>query len=236
MRWSTRLSRSVGILGIRVPTVIAALAGVFLLLSVLIVASLSLFAWGMLSPERVLGGQLWRLVTWSLFVTHPINLIFAWLVLYFFGKDLVQAWGPARFIANFVGIGVLSGGLVCLTAWLLPGLPRPWYAGPEATLTALIVAWASLNPRQFIRTLFLPPIRRQFLIYLIVGITLTFVLLDGIGSRLPDLFALAIVLAYTGWLRRLWLQVRLALLEHRLRRRASRFHVIDRDDRSRWTH
>ena len=45
----------------------------------------------LLDTGAVWQGEVWRLVTWVLVETEPLNLLFGGLVLFWFGRDLVEA-------------------------------------------------------------------------------------------------------------------------------------------------
>src|SRR5947209_18782835 len=75
---------------VRLPAVIGALIAATLVTSLAGVIGqrngLPLIELGVLSPERVWQGQLWRLTTWVFFELHPYSLVFACLMLYWFGR------------------------------------------------------------------------------------------------------------------------------------------------------
>jgi membrane associated rhomboid family serine protease len=52
--------------------------------------------WARLSPDRVLHGQVWRLVTWAFVETAPMSLIFTCVAIFKFGGDLAVRWGDRR--------------------------------------------------------------------------------------------------------------------------------------------
>ncbi len=96
------LNRSVPLLGQSLPMATVLLIGFVVLGSALLslmqrqgVPALSL---AMFSPSLVLGGQIWRLLTWGFFETDGQNLIFGALMLGFFGRDLAAHWGGARYL------------------------------------------------------------------------------------------------------------------------------------------
>jgi membrane associated rhomboid family serine protease len=232
-------------MGGRVPVVVALLIGLTLAGSILGAVGLRnglpfLLRAGMLSPEGVGAGEIWRLVTWVFFETDPLNLVFACLGLWWFGRDLSQTWGPVRFLAVYLGLAVGTGGATCLLAWLLwPGLARPTY-GPWALVTALIIAWAVLYPHRDIYMYFVLPLHGRNLLYCIVGGTVLFALLGGFDHYMPHFIAQGLMMLYVRQsLRRLWLKLRLAFQQRSLRRRSPYLRPVGREDRSeppRWLH
>jgi membrane associated rhomboid family serine protease len=244
-----RLARALGgnfyVLGGRVPVVVALLGGLTLGGSILGAVSLRnglpLLGMTALSPERVGAGEVWRLLTWVFFERDPLNLIFACLGLWWFGRDLAGAWGPVRFLAVYLGLAVATGGATCLLAELLsPGLAGLVAVGPWAPVTALIVAWALLYPHQDVLVWFVLPLHGRNLIYATIGGTVLFALLGGVEHYVPHFIAQGLMMVYVRQsLRRLWLRFRLALQQRSARRRSPYIRPVDRSDKSeppRWLH
>ena len=186
-----------------------------------------------LEPRAVWSGEVWRLVTWVLVETEPLNLLFGGLVLYWFGRDLVDAWGERRFLATYLGVAAAAAALTCLVALAWPGISSFRFTGFWAAVDALIVAWALLHPFRQILLFFALPISGQALLWITVGGTVLFALFGGVAAFVPHLLAEGVAWLWASgkgpgrWLRK----VRLP----RLRRRG-RFEVIhaDRDPDRRW--
>lgn len=186
-----------------------------------------------LAPQAVWGGEVWRLVTWVLLETEPINLLFGGLVLFWFGRDLVETWGERRFLATYFGIAAAAGALTCLAALAWPALDSSRFTGFWAALDAIVVAWALLHPFRQILLFFALPVSGKALLWITVGGTVLFALFTGVAAFVPHLLAEGVAWIWVGgqgpgrWLRRLRLP--------RLRRRG-RFEVIraDRDPDRNW--
>jgi membrane associated rhomboid family serine protease len=186
-----------------------------------------------LAPQSVWGGEVWRLVTWALVETEPLNLLFGGLVLFWFGRDLVEAWGERRFLATYFGIAAAAGALTCLTALAWPALLTIRFTGLWAAVDAVIVAWALLHPFRQILLFFALPVSGKTLLWITVGGTVLFALFTGVDAFVPHLLAEGVAWVWVSgkgpgqWLRRLRLP--------RLRRRG-RFEVIraDRDPDRNW--
>jgi membrane associated rhomboid family serine protease len=194
---------------------------------------LPLLQLAVLQPRAVWSGEVWRLVTWVLVETEPINLLFGGLILYWFGRDLVEAWGERRFLATYFGIAAAAGALTCLAALLWPALSAHRFTGFWAALDAVVVAWALLHPFRQILLFFAVPVSGKTLLWITVGGTVLFALFTGVAAFVPHLLAQGLAwLWVSGWGPRKWLR-RLKL--PRLRRRG-RFEVIhaDRDPDRRW--
>jgi len=194
---------------------------------------LPLLQLSVLAPRAVWSGEVWRLVTWALVETEPLNLLFGGLVLFWFGRDLVEAWGERRFLAVYLGIAAAAGALTSLAALAWPALLALRFTGFWAALDAIIVAWALLHPFRQILLFFAVPVSGKALLWITVGGTVLFALFTGVAAFVPHLLAEGLAWAWVSgngpgrWLRRLRLP--------RPRRRG-RFEVIraDRDPDRNW--
>jgi membrane associated rhomboid family serine protease len=224
--------------GGRVPAAVGGLIAVTVAASLVAVVGerngLPLLQLAALQPRVVWSGEVWRLVTWVLVETEPLNLLFGGLVLYWFGRDLVDAWGEGRFLATYFGIAAAAGALTCLAALAWPALAALRSTGFWAVIDATIVAWALLHPFRQILLFFAIPVSGQALLWITVGGTVLFALFGGVAAFVPHLLAEGVAFVWVSgrgpgrrWLRRLKLP--------RLRRRG-RFEVIhvDRDPDRRW--
>jgi membrane associated rhomboid family serine protease len=223
--------------GGRVPPAVGGLIAATVAVSLVAVVGerngLPLLQLTVLQPRAVWSGEVWRLLTWVLVETEPLNLLFGGLVLYWFGRDLVDAWGERRFLATYFGIAAAAGVLTCLVALAWPALAGLHATGFWAALDATILAWALLHPFRQILLFFAIPVSGQALVWITVGGTVLFALFGGVAAFVPHLLAEGVAWIWVSgrgpgrWLRRLKLP--------RLRRRG-RFEVIhvDRDPDRRW--
>jgi membrane associated rhomboid family serine protease len=241
------LAGSFVVLGARVPMVVGAL--IALTLGASIVGAVGfrnglpgLVESAALVPGLVFRGEVWRLFGWVFFEMEPLGLMFACLALFWFGRDLTQAWGPLRFVASYLGLAGLTGLVVCLLALVWPsalmGLP---HLGPWPLVSGLIIAWAVLHPHRDILVYFVLPLRGRNLIYLTVGGTVLFALLGGVTRYIPHFVAEGLALLYMRepfwetWL----LRLRYSLKTYGLRRRTSHLRPVERgpaDEPPRWLH
>ena len=221
-----RVPAAVG--GLVAATVIASIAG-----AVGERNGLPLLRLGLLVPGAVWQGEVWRLVTWVLFETDPLSLLFGGLVLYWFGRDLCEVWGERRFLAAYVGTAAVAGVLVSLIALVWPSLQAARWTGFWPALDALVVAWALLFPSRQILLFFALPVTGKALLWVTVGGTLLYAVFSGLGPFLPHLAAQGAMYLYASgngpgrWLRKLrWPRFG----------KKSRFQVIhvDRDPDRRW--
>ena len=178
-------------------------------------------------------GELWRLVTWVLVETEPLNLLFGGLVLYWFGRDLCDAWGERRFLLSYFAFPAVAAVLTSLLSLALPVLDAYRLPGFWVALNALVVSWGLLHPFRQILLFFAVPVSGKALVWVTVGGTLLFGLFNGITGFVPHLLAEGVAWLHVSgngpgqWLRRIRLP---------RRKRRGRFEVIhaDRDPDRRW--
>ena len=233
------------ILGNRVPRVVGLLIGLTFLASIGAAVGArngfpALLAQGILAPDFVWAGQLWRLVTWvflELGGQPPgLNLFFGSLLLWWVGRDLYYAWGATRLLGTYLGIAVAAGAATCLVARLVwPGLMGADYMGMWPVVDALIIAWATIHPSREILVFLVLPARGRTLILITLGMTLLFGLINGIAGFVPHFLAEGLMLAHLNpplSLQKLWHQTRM----RRSQRRSPKLRAVDRDDPPRWLH
>lgn len=186
-----------------------------------------------LQTAAVRSGQVWRLVTWVLVEDNPLNLLFGGLVLYWFGRDLVEAWGERRFLVTYFAIPAVAALLATLLALLWPALDTYPFAGFWAVLDALVVAWGLNHPFRQILLFFAVPMSGKTLVWVTVGATVLFALFTGVAAFVPHLLAEGVAWLHVSgkgpgqWLRGIRLP---------RRKKRGRFEVIhvDRDPDRTW--
>ncbi len=193
----------------------------------------------LLVPDLVLGGQAWRLVTWSFVERDPVSLLFGGLTLYWFGRDLAWAWGARRLVVTWLVLGAAAGAVPVLASLVLPGLGAAAWAGPWAVLSGLLVAWGLLHPDRQILLNFLLPVSGRGLAWLTVGMTVLFAIFGGFAAYLPHLAAEGMMAAWARGLspRGAWQGFRIRMGQRRMRRRARHLQVVKRggkDEPPRW--
>lgn len=117
-----------------------------------------------LVPQRVLEGEVWRLVSF-LFIPPSrsiLFIVFALMLLFLYGRALEEYWGTFRFNA-FVFVGwVASVG----SAFLVPGAT----ATNVFLMSSIFLAFAYLNPDFELRLFFLLPVKIKWLALLTLGL------------------------------------------------------------------
>jgi membrane associated rhomboid family serine protease len=96
-------------------------------------------AWLALAPAAVLGGQVWRLLTYAVVITSIGNVLFSLLLVWSLGSDVEPRWGSRR-LAWFLLAATLAAGAF--------GLFVGGGVGLAPALLALIVAWMLEGPSQ----------------------------------------------------------------------------------------
>ncbi|HJS58081.1 MAG TPA: rhomboid family intramembrane serine protease [Vicinamibacteria bacterium] len=234
------LRSQVMILGALFPIVTVALVTATLVSTILAANVEAFLAVGVMIPALVIGGQVWRLLTWTFFEMSPLGLIFACFAFLFFGRELVHHWGPTRFLRVCLGIVVGAAVVTCLVAFLWPRVMGSAYASAWPLGEALIVAYAMLFPsRTILFSLIIPVAGRQLLI-LTVAATLLFGLLVSFVVVIPHFAAQGLMYAYLrGYSPRLlWLRLKARSVRWSPQRRASHLRPVERDDEEppRWLH
>lgn len=220
---------------VRLPAVVGALIAATVFCSIVGVIGerngLPLIRLGILQPERVWHGEVWRLVTWVFFELQPISLIFACLMLYWFGRDLCQRWGAARFLGVWFGLAGGVAAATCLVGrFFWDEVYVGAYAGSWPMQEALIIAWALAFPDRQILLYFIMPVGGRVLILITLGGTLLFALYYGFATFLPHFIAEGVMLAYLGQLRRWWLRWRLGRLQRQAKRYVDNVERLDREE------
>lgn len=228
------------VLGQVLPATLLVVMGLTFGLSVLGALLPGLLALGAFVPALVLEGQVWRLFTWVFFEQDPISLVFAILMLWWFGRELAYAWGPWKFLLIYLGLAGLTAVVVCaLARFLLPGLLVAAWASTWPISQALILAWAVLFPFRQILVYFLFPLGGRNLIYVNVGLTLLFAVFSGFARFLPHFVAMGLMLLYERdpVLDYYWLRLKMAL-SGTGRRRARHLKAVEkpREEPPRWVH
>ncbi len=197
----------------------------------------SLVSLAALNPALVWQGQVWRLFSWVFFERDPLSLLFGALTLYWFGRDLCQAWGSRRFLATFFLIAAVAAGVTVLLARLAwPALMGGVWTGSWPVILALTIAWAMIFPDRQILFMMALPMTGKTLVYVTFGGTLLYAAFGGLATYVPHLTAQLLTVGYArGWsLRGFWQSVRIRGYERRARRRARHLKVVKKQAPPRW--
>jgi membrane associated rhomboid family serine protease len=177
-----------------------------------------------LVPRDVWHGQIWRLATWPFVQPGPLGLIFGCLFLYWFGGELAEDWGSARWLAVFGGIAGVAGVGTCLVGLGDGSMIEHAYFSEYALTAAIVVAWGLQFPERQVRLYFLFPVRGRWIARITVALTVVFAIYVGWESYLPELFAEGAIVAwlYRGSLVARWARSRRELAARRQREARAR--------------
>lgn len=185
MSWFDALEKRFG--WFRIPHLTAILVGAQALGFLLSMGRPDVFVRWALIPQRVLAGEVWRLLTF-LALPPTLNALFAFFalyLLYLFGTALEARWGEFRFTL-YVAIGVVA---TVAAAFLTPTVPAT-----NAFISASIfLAFATLYPDFQLLLFFILPVRVKWLAML-TGLGYAYVL--AVGSWPARAMVGASVLAY----------------------------------------
>lgn len=119
-----------------------------------------------LLPQKVLDGQVWRLLTYAFLhstsgVTHILfNMLFLW----WFGSEVEDLLGPREFLSFYL-LSALLGGLAFELSWKAGMMdPRAVCVGASGAVTAVLVLFAFHYPTRLVYIWFLFPIPVWFLV------------------------------------------------------------------------
>jgi membrane associated rhomboid family serine protease len=157
---------------------------------------LPLFELGALAPAWVLRGEVWRLLSWSVIEPSPLSLLFACLILYWFGRDLAAEWGSRRFLFVYLGVALVAAVGTTLLSLVDPSVLAQTYVGSWPLAEAITVAWGLWFPDRIIRVYLVIPIRGLVLAWGTVALTVVFAIYAGWERFVPNLLAEGATLAW----------------------------------------
>lgn len=140
-------------------------------------------------PERILSGELWRLVT-PLFMHTPTggvgHILVALLGLYFLGHSLEESWGGRRFVRFLLMSGILAYAVQLVAALTLPVyfrqrlVPEIWY-GAMPVVDAVAIAWALSFKGRTVQLFFVLPISSRGLLLFVIGMNILMVIAGALN-------------------------------------------------------
>lgn len=143
---------------------------------------------GVLEPflgisDRVLHGQVWRLLTAPLVhsPSDPWHFVTTLLGLYFLGTSLEERWGASRMLAFLFGSAAFAFALQVAVGALFPKVAHPVFYGGLGMIEAVAVAWALAHRHATVRLFFVLPVTGTMLLVFIFAISV----LNVIAMRAP---------------------------------------------------
>jgi len=119
-----------------------------------------------LTRPGVLGGEVWRLVTYVFLTSDWLDLLFTVLIFYYIAAPLEAAWGTRRFLTVF-GVSVVGGG----AAGVLLKLSQP-LAGGGAPIVTLLLIYGFMFPDSVVYLFFILPVRVKTLAIILTALYL----------------------------------------------------------------
>lgn len=150
----------------------------------------------MLSPDRLVKGWVWQLVSYPLFhaARDVIGILVSLFALWSLGSLFGRRWRPTHFLFFFF-VCAAGGGLAGSAAWFAaPGMFAPRISGAFPALMGLMTAYWMIFGKEWVRLMGTKPIQARWLFYAVVGLQCLFFVF---GTN-PDLAA-NLGGALTGW-------------------------------------
>jgi membrane associated rhomboid family serine protease len=132
-------------------------------------ALLFAFSW-----NRVLSGEVWRLLTYQFLQGSPLSLFFTLIVLYIIGGAVEEEWGTLHFLLFCLISTIGSAAVATLLGVTL--------LGSFVFSYSLLFAYASLFPDQVFYIFLILPIRVRWLAYLSIGFLLVSSFMGNLAS------------------------------------------------------
>jgi membrane associated rhomboid family serine protease len=111
-----------------------------------------------LNPDKVLHGELWRLLTYAFLhdMASVWHIVFNMLFLWWFGSDVEIIYGTKEFVAFYLVSALLGG--IAFTAWAFAEGQFALCLGASGAVTAVMVVCACHFPRKMILVFFVLPV------------------------------------------------------------------------------
>ena len=158
-----------------------------------------------LSPQGLISGKLWTLVTYSLLhsMSSFLHVVFNLLWIYLLGKELLPILNTRRFLWLYGGGVFLGGALWLIVHWNQGGL----LVGASAGVCALLMVYAALNPNRSITLLlfFIVPvtIKPKWLVMFLLGFDLLGLFFRFVHHRQSsESGSGGVAMELPGWLKR----------------------------------
>jgi membrane associated rhomboid family serine protease len=168
-----------------------------ILLGASIIAALdrAFAAWASFIPSRILGGEVWRLLTWPFVADGPLSLVVTCVAIYKFGNELVVRWSDRRLQRFMTEVLLGAGGLTTLVVFVL-GSPFIVRFGGYVVVDVLVIAWARQFPERPLVLYGLITLSGRRLVQMTVAWNVVLAIYNGPLVMGPELAACAIAALY----------------------------------------
>jgi membrane associated rhomboid family serine protease len=157
-----------------------------------------------LDRDALARGHVWQFLTFQFLHGGFIHVLFNGVGLYFCGKALEGTISTSHWLKLYFGAGFAGGILHVLGSLILPyNFPTP-VVGASAGVSGLLAAFAFLYPMQDISLYFVLRFRAHILFYILLILSIFFILVPaagrGLGAHGAHLGGLLFGYAYVRWL------------------------------------
>jgi membrane associated rhomboid family serine protease len=135
----------------------------------------------MLSLWGVKHGFVWQFFSYQLMHAGFLHLLVNCWAIYVFGRDVEEALGLKKFLALYLGSGVLGGLLQILLAFIFGSEFGSAVVGASAAAFGLAAAFAVLFPDRILLLFFIIPIRAKYLLWISAVLAVFGLLSTGTG-------------------------------------------------------
>ncbi len=181
-----------------------------------------------LSPELMLRGYVWQLITYAFVEISPIGVIFGAIILWNLGGVVELTWGRKRFLWFCFGIVMLAGLSTLLLSLAVPALVQAAYAGGMVLTGALWVAYGmQIGHGQ--TNFWGLAVTGNVLALIGVGFVFLNAAFGGLSTVIPEAFGLLFTFLYMRGAQPglLWLRFRSWQLDRDLKKRSAHLKGID---------
>lgn len=116
-----------------------------------------------LDPGAVLQGYVWQVASYMFIHANLSHLLLNMLGLFFFGMQVEHKMGSREFILYYMATGILAG-LVSFGTYVLTGTYNVMLMGASASVFAVLLAFATINPDSQIYVWAILPVRAPILV------------------------------------------------------------------------
>ncbi len=113
----------------------------------------------------------WQLITYQFLHGDIWHIVMNMFVLWMFGIEIENLWGPKKFLLFYLGCGIIAGLFQLLLAPLFTSALGPTI-GASGSVFGVMVAFAMFFPDRYIYLYFLIPVKAKYLIAFIMVIQL----------------------------------------------------------------